>query len=62
MTTTSTPVVPTADWVEPAAMLADLHPTYHRLLESSPVAWVPAPAATDGDDRRTCGECVPARG
>lgn len=42
MTTTSTPAVPTADWVDPAALMADPYPTYRRLLAESPVAWVPA--------------------
>jgi cytochrome P450 len=42
MTTTSTPAVPTADWVEPAALPADPYPTYRRLLDTSPVAWVPS--------------------
>lgn len=42
MTTTSTPDVPTAGWVDPAALLADPYPTYRRLLGSSPVAWVPS--------------------
>lgn len=42
MTTKSTSAVPTADWVDPAAMLTDPYPTYRRLLDESPVAWVPA--------------------
>ena len=42
MTTTSSPAVPTADWVEPAALLADPYPSYRRLLDSAPVAWAPA--------------------
>ncbi|WP_350353318.1 cytochrome P450 [Microbacterium sp. A8/3-1] len=33
---------PVADWVDPATMAADPYPTYRRLIEESPVAWVPA--------------------
>lgn len=33
---------PVADWVNPGEMLADPYPTYERLREESPVAWVPA--------------------
>jgi cytochrome P450 len=33
---------PVAEWVEPAEMLADPYPTYRRLLDESPMAWVPA--------------------
>jgi cytochrome P450 len=40
---TSTPAVPpTADWVDPAAMLRDPHETYDRLRELGPVVRVPA--------------------
>lgn len=42
MTTKSTSAVPTADWVDPMALPADPYPTYRRLLDESPVAWVPA--------------------
>jgi cytochrome P450 len=33
---------PTADWLDPVAMNADPYPSYKRLREESPVAWVPA--------------------
>ncbi|QYN39072.1 cytochrome P450 [Pseudonocardia sp. DSM 110487] len=33
---------PVAEWVEPVEMLADPYPTYRRLLDESPIAWVPA--------------------
>ncbi|MFI6362048.1 hypothetical protein ACIBG0_04785 [Nocardia sp. NPDC050630] len=36
MTTKSTSAVPTADWVDPAAMLTAPYPTYRRLLDESP--------------------------
>ncbi|MFI5719592.1 cytochrome P450 [Nocardia sp. NPDC051750] len=41
MTTQSASAIPTADWVDPVAMLTDPYPTYRRLLDESPVAWVP---------------------
>ncbi|WP_033290720.1 cytochrome P450 [Amycolatopsis jejuensis] len=34
-------VAPTADWVDPAAMLRDPYDTYDRLRELGPVVWVP---------------------
>ncbi|PXY23450.1 cytochrome [Prauserella coralliicola] len=40
--TTSTTAAPTADWVDPAAMMVDPYPTYRRLLDEAPVAWVPS--------------------
>ena len=33
---------PVADWVDPARMMTDPYPTYERLRQESPVAWVPA--------------------
>lgn len=42
MTPHSTSAIPTADWVDPVAMVTDPYPTYRRLLDESPVAWVPA--------------------
>ncbi|PRX51402.1 hypothetical protein B0I33_101556 [Prauserella shujinwangii] len=42
MTTTSTAAAPTADWVDPAALMIDPYPTYRRLRDECPVAWVPA--------------------
>jgi cytochrome P450 len=33
---------PVADWVDPAMMMSDPYPTYERLRQESPVAWVPA--------------------
>ncbi|PXY18810.1 cytochrome P450 [Prauserella muralis] len=42
MTTTSTTSAPAADWVDPAALAIDPYPTYRRLLDECPVAWVPA--------------------
>ncbi|MCR3721987.1 MULTISPECIES: cytochrome P450 [Prauserella salsuginis group] len=34
--------VPTADWIDPVTMNADPYPSYRRLRQESPVAWVPA--------------------
>ena len=49
MTTTPSPTAPvapveapTADWVDPTAMLQDPYPTYERLRQLGPVVWVPA--------------------
>ncbi|WP_069758139.1 cytochrome P450 [Streptomyces sp. LUP47B] len=42
MTMTSPSPVPSADWVDPVVMSADPYPTYRRLLDESPVAWVPS--------------------
>lgn len=36
------PECPTADWVEVTALPVDPYPTYARLREEAPVAWVPA--------------------
>ncbi|GAA3882510.1 cytochrome P450 [Leifsonia kafniensis] len=33
---------PVADWIVPAEMIQDPYPTYRRLREEAPVAWVPA--------------------
>lgn len=32
---------PVADWVEPSEMTADPYPTYQRLRQEAPIAWVP---------------------
>ncbi|MBY4214130.1 cytochrome P450 [Rhodococcus fascians] len=40
--TASLNAVPTANWVEPDSMLEDPYPTYRRLVDSTPVAWVPS--------------------
>lgn len=34
-------VAPVADWVDPLKLMADPYPTYRRLLQEAPVAWVP---------------------
>ncbi len=36
MTMKSTAGVPTAEWVDPMALMADPYPTYQRLLDESP--------------------------
>lgn len=42
-TTMSGPVpAPSADWVDPAELAADPHPTYERLRETGPVVWAPS--------------------
>ncbi|QHG85613.1 cytochrome P450 (plasmid) [Rhodococcus rhodochrous] len=42
-TQTVSPVpAPTADWLDPVAMLEDPHPTYERLRALGPVVWAPA--------------------
>lgn len=38
----SAPAPPTIDWVDPIELSADPYPTYVRLLEEAPVAWVPS--------------------
>lgn len=42
MTMQSTSGIPAAAWVDPIALMADPYPTYRRLLDESPVAWVPS--------------------
>lgn len=44
MSLDSSPVAvpPTADWVDPVAMMRDPYPTYDRLRAVGPVVWVPA--------------------
>src|SRR5699024_4344756 len=40
--TSVAPDLPVADWINPKEMASDPYPTYARLREESPVAWVPA--------------------
>lgn len=42
MTVNADNAASTADWLDPVAMNADPYPSYKRLREESPVAWVPA--------------------
>lgn len=39
---TSAAPYPVADWVDPALMMLDPYPTYERLRQESPVAWIPS--------------------